>query len=114
LVEAAAPGHWQLFDAVVSASVLEHIPKASQGLVLRRLSDLLRPGGWMAISFDYGDGAPQPGAIRDALEVHRLVAASGLAYPDHHLFEDTGERFALDRRHPRNRFTFGSLFLRKG
>ena len=117
LVETVAPAHWQPFDAVVSASVLEHLPKPSQTVVLRRLGALLRPGGVMALSFDYGDDAPQPGAIRDALEVHRLVAASGLSYPpseqiDQH-FQDTGERFALDRRHPRNRFTFGSLFLQK-
>ena len=117
LVDSPAPAHWQLFDAVVSASVLEHIPKPSQGMVVRRLGALLRSGGVLALSFDYGDDAPQPGAIRDPAEVHRLVAASGLAYPlseqDIQHFEDTGERFALDRRHPRNRFTFGSLFLRK-
>jgi SAM-dependent methyltransferase len=117
LVEAVAPAHWQPFDAVISASVLEHIPKQSQGLVVRRLGALLRPGGVLAITFDYGDEAPQPGAIRDPGEVHRLVAASGLAYPpaehaDTH-FHDTGERFALDRRHPRDKFTFGSLFLQK-
>lgn len=121
LVESVAPAHWQQFDAVVSASVLEHIPKHSQSLVLRRLCALLRPGGVMAISFDYGDDAPQPGAIRDSAEVHRLVAASGLAYPpsddssdqNNQHFDDTGERFALDRRHPHNRYTFGSLFLQK-
>lgn len=117
LVERVAPAHWRPFDAVVSASVLEHIPKLSQTVVLQRLGVLLRPGGMMALSFDYGDDAPQPGAIRDAFEVHRLVAASGLSYPlserIHENFQDTGERFALDRRHPRNRFTFGSLFLQK-
>jgi 2-polyprenyl-3-methyl-5-hydroxy-6-metoxy-1,4-benzoquinol methylase len=121
LVETSAPAHWAAFDAVVSASVLEHIPKASQTAVVRRLGALLRPGGVMAISFDYGEDAPQAGAIRDALEVKRLVTTSGLSYPpagntarhESQEFLDTGERFALDRRHPRNRFTFGSLFLRK-
>lgn len=113
LVPAAAPAHWQLFDAIISASVLEHIPKRSQEVVLRHLGALLRPGGVLALSFDYGDDAPQPGAIRTPAEVHRLVASSGLSYPDDHHFVDTGERFVLDRRHPRNRFTFGSLFLQK-
>lgn len=117
LVTTAAPSHWQAFDAVVSASVLEHVPKLSQTEVVRRLGTLLRPGGVMALSFDYGEDAPQPGALRDALEVQRLVAASGLCYPpsEHNSarFRDTGERFALDHRYPRNRFTFGSLFLQK-
>lgn len=117
LVDIVAPAYWQPFDAVISASVLEHIPKPSQTVVVQRLGALLRPGGVMALSFDYGDDAPQSGAIRDALEVHRLVVASGLSYPSSALnnqqFQDTGERFALDRRHPRNRFTFGSLFLQK-
>ena len=84
LVETLAPAHWQLFDAVISASVLEHIPKRSQELVMRQFGALLRPGGILALSFDYGDDAPQPGAIRHPSEVHRLVAASGLSYPDDH------------------------------
>lgn len=113
LVESAPPPDWQPFDAVVSASVLEHIPKTAQTRVVQRLASLLRPGGIMALSFDFGAGAPQPGAIRDAAEVERLVAASGLVYADGHPFQDSGERFVLDKRHPGARFTFGSLFLRK-
>jgi 2-polyprenyl-3-methyl-5-hydroxy-6-metoxy-1,4-benzoquinol methylase len=113
LVAASPPPDWQPFDAVVSSSVLEHIPKPAQPRVMERLAALLRPGGVMAISFDFGADAPQPGAIRDAAEVERLVAATRLAYLDGRAFQDTGERFALDRRHPRARFTFGSLILRK-
>lgn len=113
LVEAAPPPDWQAFDAVVSASVLEHIPKTAQARVLERLASLLRPGGVMAISFDFGADAPQPGAIRDVAEVARLVAATGLVYLDGRPFQDTGERFVLDRRHPHASFTFGSLFLQK-
>jgi SAM-dependent methyltransferase len=115
LVESAAPADWGPFDAVISASVLEHIPKAQQEVAVARLAGLLRPAGVFVISFDFGPDAPQPLAVRSVEEAERLVAASGLDYLGGGPFRDTGARFALDRRHPHNRFTFGVLFLeRKG
>ena len=102
------------FDAVISFSVLEHIAKERQQAVLERLAHLLKPGGVFALTFDYGTEAPVEGAIRNAAEVGWLVAATGLAFLDGRSFTDTGERFVLDKRYPNGRFTFGSLFLRKG
>lgn len=41
-------------DLVTFISVLEHIPTAMRPLVMRRMFDLLRPGGLLYITFDYG------------------------------------------------------------
>jgi len=49
--------------------------------------------------------------VRSVEEVKRLVEVSGLDYLGGGPFCDTGARFALDRRHPHSRFTFGVLFL---
>ncbi|HMD31101.1 MAG TPA: class I SAM-dependent methyltransferase [Candidatus Acidoferrales bacterium] len=114
LVESPAPGEWMgAFDAVISASVLEHLPKERQAGTIERLAGLLRPGGKLVLSFDFGAQAPQPGAVRSVEEVESLVAASGLDYAAGKAFHDTGARFALDRRHPDHRFTFGVLFLER-
>ena len=113
LTQAPPADEWGAFDAVVSFSVLEHLPKPHQPLVLERLAALLRPGGVLALTFDFGPDAPVPNAIRSPSEVEQLVAATRLAYLSGRPFTDTGERFALDKRYPGRRFTFGSLFLRK-
>jgi Methyltransferase domain len=114
LLESPAPPNWTgRFDAVVSASVLEHLPKAQQAVAVARLAALLRPAGRMVLSFDFGADAPQPGAVRSVDEVQRLVAASGLDYVDGAAFHDAGARFALDRRYRDRKFTFGVVFLEK-
>ncbi len=113
LTQEAAPAEWGAFDAVISFSVLEHIPYEKQELSLGRLAGLLRPGGVMAITFDCGAEAAQPFAIRDEAGVERLVRATGLEFLDARGFVDTGERFVLDKRHRGKRFAFGSLMMRK-
>jgi SAM-dependent methyltransferase len=104
---------WGRFDAVLSFSVLEHLAKPHQPLVLERLSALLKPGGVLAVTFDFGPDAPMANAVRSLAEVEQLVAATRLAYLDGRPFTDTGGRFALDKRYPHRRFTFGSFFLRQ-
>jgi len=112
LLDSALPGEMSgPFDAVISASVLEHLPKAQQEIAVARLAGLLRPGGAFVLTFDFGADAPQPGAVRSVQEVERLVAASGLAYMGGEPFRDSGARFALDRRYPDRKFTFGAVFL---
>lgn len=113
LTENAAPAEWGQFDAVISFSVLEHLPPEKQALAMSRLAARVAPGGVMAVTFDFGADAPVANALRDVASVERLVAATGLEYLDGQPFADTGERFTLDRRHPSHRFTFGSLFLRR-
>jgi SAM-dependent methyltransferase len=41
-------------DLVTFISVLEHIPAGARPLVMRRMFELLRPGGLLYITFDYG------------------------------------------------------------
>jgi 2-polyprenyl-3-methyl-5-hydroxy-6-metoxy-1,4-benzoquinol methylase len=113
LTRAAALAEWGVFDAVISFSVLEHIPFELQEVALGRLAGLLRTGGVMAITFDYGAEAAQPFAIRDAAGVERLVRTTGLEFIDKRGFVDTGERFVLDKRHRTKRFTFASLMMER-
>lgn len=113
LTREEAPEGWGLYDRVISFCVLEHLPKDLQRLAIRRLAGLLKPGGLFELTFDFGEDAPVAGAIRSEGEVSELVAASGLAPLGDGRFHDAGERFALDKKYPRRRFTFGSLFLKK-
>ncbi len=113
LAQSPPSEEWGRFDAVISFSVLEHLAKELQPLVLERLAALLKPGGVFALTFDFGADAPVANAVRDLGEVERLAAATRLAYLDGKPFADTGERFVLDKRYPGCRFTFGSVFLRK-
>jgi len=108
-----APVEWAKFDRVISFCVIEHIPKDKQRLVLQRLAGLLKPGGLLELTFDYGDGAPIDGAIRNEQEVDGIVRATGLTLLGDGKFHDTGERFAIDKKYPNHHFTFGSLFMKK-
>jgi hypothetical protein len=75
------------------------------------LAALLTPAGLFELTFDFGETAPEDGAIRSAADVAELVAASGLKPLGDGKFHDTGERFALHKKRPDVHFTFGSLFL---
>jgi len=113
LVTDSAPAEWGRFDAAVSFSVLEHLAKPEQAPLLARVAALLRPGGGFALTFDFGEHAPQPNAVRTLEEVSALVSAARLSWADGVSLKDTGERFALDKRHPGRLFTFASCFLLK-
>ncbi len=108
-----APMEWGKFDRVISFCVIEHIPKQMQQQALRRLAGLLKPGGLFELTFDFGENAPVECAIRSVAEVGKIIAATGLSPLGDGQFHDTGERFALDKRHADRQFTFGSLFLVK-
>jgi len=101
------------FDWAMSFCVLEHLPRETQRRAARLLADCLKPGGHMTLTFDFGPEAPAPDALRNLDDVAELIQATGLEPLDGQAFEDTGERFVLDKRHPAARFTFGALFLRK-
>lgn len=101
------------FDAAISFSVLEHLPKNLQPVAIARIARLLKPGGVLALTCDYGADAPVENALRNEAEVEQLVTGTRTAYVEGESFRDTRERFALDRRHSRRRFTFASLFLER-
>lgn len=113
LTQHDAPERWEKFDRVISFCVIEHIPKDRQLKTLARLAALLKPGGLFELTFDFGEDAPVSGAVRSVAEVQEMIAATGLTPLGDVAFHDTGERFALDKRHPGHQFTFGSLFLKK-
>jgi cyclopropane fatty-acyl-phospholipid synthase-like methyltransferase len=113
LTQSDAPVEWGRFDRVISFCVIEHIPKQFQQRTLARLSSLLKSGGLFELTFDFGDNAPVEGAIRSTHEVQEMIAATGLTPLGDGQFHDTGERFPIDKKYPKNHFTFGSLFLKK-
>jgi hypothetical protein len=113
LTQNEPPTEWREFDRVISFCVIEHIPKQLQQRTLARLSSLLKAGGLFELTFDFGDNAPVEGAIRSTHEVQEMIAATGLTPLGDGQFHDTSERFPIDKKYPRNRFTFGSLFLKK-
>jgi len=113
LTQAPPLDSWQPFDRVISFCVIEHLPRETQILALRRLALLLKPGGVFELTFDYGVAAPVPDAPRDPARVEEFSAATGLKLLGDGAFHDSGDRFALDRKYPTNRFSFGSLFLTK-
>ncbi len=103
----------ETFDWAMSFCVLEHLPRTQQLNVARQLGRALNPGGYLTVTFDFGNTAPVQGALRSESDVRALAEATGLEPVDGTLFHDTGERFPLDKKYPQALFTFGSLFLRK-
>ncbi|MCA9285424.1 MAG: class I SAM-dependent methyltransferase [Phycisphaerales bacterium] len=110
VADAPAPGS---IDWAISFCVLEHLPRERQHRIARLLGESLRSGGHLTVTFDYSPDAPVEGALRSEADVHALIEATGLVPQEGPAFHDTGERFVLDKKYPDNRFTFGSLFLRK-
>lgn len=113
ILEKPLPEGWGPFDRIFSFCVIEHLPKLLQPKAVALLAHNLKSGGRLVLTFDFGPEAPEGGAIRDVSEVERLTEASGLRFLGGGGFRDTGERFALNKRHRDKRFTFGSLFLEK-
>jgi len=101
------------FDWVISYCVIEHLPKAVQSRTVAHLGLLVKKGGFLTLTFDYSPTAPVPEAIRSEAEVHSLIALTGMEPIDGVPFQDTGERYVLDKKYPSVAFTFGSLFLKK-
>lgn len=113
ILERRFPEGWGPFDRIFSFCVIEHLPKSRQPEAVALLAAKLKPGGRCVLTFDFGNDAPEGGAIREVAEVEELIAASGLKLLGGGAFRDTGERFVLNRRHKDKRFTFGSVFLER-
>ncbi len=109
---AELPPDWTDFDFAMSFCVIEHMPCDVARRGLERVVERLAPGGRMALTFEYGEQAPGEGALRTPAQVDGLVEHLGLDYVGSG-FEDTGERFTMDRRHPERSFTFGIVHVEK-
>lgn len=103
-----APGEG--FDRVYCFSVIEHIRPPEQERVARRMGELVRPGGMLCITFDYGEHGPMEAPMRTPEDAQRLADLIGLPLVGGGL-ADSGRRYALNRRHPGARYTFGSMFF---
>ncbi|GIW73824.1 MAG: hypothetical protein KatS3mg103_0346 [Phycisphaerales bacterium] len=100
------------FDRVYCFSVIEHIRPPEQERVAERMGRLVRPGGMLCITFDFGQDGPMEAPMRTMQDAQRLGSLIGLPMVGG-AFVDTGERYALNRKHPRARYTFGSMFFRR-
>jgi len=101
------------FDRVICFCVIEHIVPPGQHRVAEGMAKLLRPGGQLALTFDYGENANSEAPMPDLASVHALRDAIGLPLRDNAEFFDDGRRYPLSRRNPHRPFTFGALFFEK-
>jgi SAM-dependent methyltransferase len=101
------------FDRVYCFCVIEHVQPPGQAVLARRLGEMLRPGGQMCVTFDYGEQAPTEAPIRGPADVESLMEIVGLPLAGNAKFVDTGSRFMLNRHLPETRYTFGSLFFKR-
>ncbi len=98
------------FDRVFCICVIEHLPIPEQPQAMAELARVLKPGGILAVTFDYGAASCGENPILNPTEIEeRLISPSELAVLGHRDFsletQDLGG-MALDH-------TFGSLFLAK-
>lgn len=105
-----APGG---FDRAYCLCVIEHIVPPGQQRVATRMAKLLKPGGQLAITFDYGENARSEAPVRTPADVEALKQAIGLPLLGNTDFVDDGRRYPISRTHPEQPFTFGSLFFEK-
>lgn len=100
------------FDRVLCFCVIEHIVPPHQQAACAGMARLLRPGGVMVLTFDFGEHAPTEAPLRTSDDVAALAASVGLPLVGGPFVPRDG-RYPLDRRHPEKPYTFGSLFFRK-
>ncbi len=101
------------FDRVYCFCVIEHVVPPGQLRLARALGSLVRPGGQLCLTFDYGEQAPTEAPIRRPDDVEEIREAIGLPLAGNGSFVDTGRRYALHKHHPDKRYTFGSLFFHR-
>src|SRR5204862_1464608 len=107
------------FDTVVCCSVLEHLTAEDQQTAVREMARVLKPGGVVGLTFDFG--TPAPGANehlppphdppRDAADALRRYRQGGLPVVGNPFSEDpiAGSLF----RHECVTYTVASLFVAK-
>jgi len=104
---------------VISCSVLEHLTGEDQQTAVREIARVLRPGGAVGFTFDYGPGAPGANEYlppphdppSTCAEVLRRYVHSGLQLAGSSLLEDSIPGCLF--HHESIKYTVASLFLIK-
>jgi len=112
------------FDHAYSICVFEHLDHAQRQRALKEIARVLKPGGILSITFDYG--APgvhlagrghdydEKNLIRTPEDVDRhFLSAPEFDPLGNSRFEETGETYLAWPPAPEQRYTFGAIFLRK-
>ena len=94
------------FDVIVSCSVLEHLTGDDQGIALKEMARVLRPGGIVGLTFDFGSAAPGANVYLppphdpppDAAEALRRFSQGGLEAVGNPFAEGSCSRVSLSSR----------------
>jgi len=100
-------------DWVLCLCCLENHTIDNQLKLCKKLGSLLKPGGILTITFQYGEESPLPHAPHNTRAIEEWVAATGLTYMNEQKFTDRQKRYPLYGRQPEREFTYGSVFLKK-
>jgi SAM-dependent methyltransferase len=112
------------FDYAYSICVFEHLDAELRQRALTEIARVLKPGGILAITFDYGgpgvylaDRGPTcdpANLIRTPDEVRRhFFSCPSLEPWGNHDFFDNGKRYLAWPDDPALRYTFGAVFLQR-
>ena len=112
------------FDHAYSICVFEHLEAELRQRALQEIARVLKPGGILSLTFDYGAPAvflASSGAssdpehlIRTPEDVERhFFSCDGLVPVGEALFHDNGKRYLTLPTDPSHRYTFGAVFLRR-
>ena len=112
------------FDHAYSICVFEHLEAELRQRALHEIARVLKPGGILSLTFDYGAPAvflASSGAssdpehlIRTPQDVERhFFSCDALVPVGEAVFHDNGKRYLALPRDPSERYTFGAVFLRR-
>ena len=114
----------EYFDHAYSICVFEHLEAELRQRALREIARVLKPGGVLSLTFDYGapavflastgSSSEPEHLIRSPEDVHRHFFSCDAFEPvGEAVFHDNGKRYLALPRDPSQRYTFGAVFLRR-
>jgi ubiquinone/menaquinone biosynthesis C-methylase UbiE len=112
------------FDHAYSICVFEHLEADLRQRALREIARVLKPGGILSLTFDYGapavflassgSSSDPEHLIRTPEDVQRhFFSCDALEPVGGVVFHDNGKRYLALPRDPSQRYTFGAVFLRR-